>query len=134
VPQPTPEQPEADEGEISENEGPNHGAIDGRQKISAADAAGDTGHDEAPEQLPIDIAMENMADGGDCGGAGFGGMNAGGGCARGNAQRKQQAAQYDAIGHAEGTVDDLGAEADQYERQQQQRKIQPSVGQGNPFL
>ena len=73
---------------------------------------------EPGEQLPVDVAVRDVADPGDAGGEGLDRVDPGRRRGRGDAEADQQGVGDNPERHAERAVDDLRAEADRDEGQE----------------
>ena len=88
-----------------------------RQQIGAQRGADHAREGEPAKQLPVDVAMGDVADARNAGREGFDRVDAGGSRGRRNAEADQQGVGNHPEGHAERAIDDLGGKADRDERQ-----------------
>ena len=97
----------------------------------AEERADRAGHAEAEHELPVDVAEAPVRRARDQRGADLGQVHGRAGGGRADAGQQEQRRRRDAVGHAEGAVDELGAEAHESEDDQSAHGV-PSGGQTRP--
>ena len=112
------EEVEPQRHEIGEDEGPGRFRMQLGEDVGADHAANHSRDDDPKEQLPVDVAMRDVADAGNRRSEGFRGVDSGR-CGRGrHADADQDRAGDDTESHPERTVHKLCREPDQGEDQQ----------------
>jgi hypothetical protein len=117
--------------QVGKDIGPDLAARQIDQHQGAGDAAHHAGGAQQNHQAPVDIAVQDVRGAGGGGGEQLGRMDAGRCVGRGNAARQQHDGGYDAVTHAERTVDQLGEKSDQREHNKIRHAAIPPCGGGN---
>jgi hypothetical protein len=116
------------QSQIGKDERPGGGSIDLRQNIGTNDPGKYAGNGNPKEELPIDVAVRDMADAGNGRGEGFCRVDAGRRNGGWNADTEQYGAGDLSERHSKRAVDHLRHESDQDEGQQGGR-ISQDIGE-----
>lgn len=112
-----PEDVEAHQGQVADDEGLDDVAFEAGEQIGPGGPADHAGEGQGDEQPPLDVPVEHVAAGGSGGGEDLRAVDAGRGRRGRHSERQKDRAGEDAVGHAQGPVDRLRQETHEHEQE-----------------